>query len=74
MPAADQWQVLEKLVKENQVNIMLWEGPPMIEITNRLNKMNLQTVIFDPCANKSGSGDFITVMQANLDQLERAYL
>ncbi len=74
MPSADQWQVLEKLANDNQNSIMIWEGPPMNDITTRLSEMNLQTVIFEPCGNKPGSGDFISVMQANINLLERAFL
>ncbi len=70
MPTEDQWQELKKLVKDKHISFMIWEGPPMIEITTRLNELKLKIVIFDPCGNKPNIGDFMSVMANNLRQLE----
>jgi zinc transport system substrate-binding protein len=52
---------------------MLWEKPPLPEIAQQLDSMGIAIVVFDPCANRPASGDFLSVMQANIANLRQAY-
>ena len=52
---------------------MIWEGEPTKENVEKLAALGLQSVVFDPCGNVPESGDFMTVMQANVTALEKAF-
>ena len=51
---------------------MLWEDVPMVEIRERFLQINLRIAVFNPCANRPNSGDFVQIMNENLNQLEKA--
>ncbi len=52
---------------------MLWEGEPAAESVAKIAAVGLKSVTFDPCGNVPDSGDFITVMKANVEALEKAF-
>lgn len=52
---------------------MIWEGEPAKESVEKLDLIGIRSVVFDPCANVPDSGDFMTVMQANVKALETAF-
>jgi len=65
-----QWHELNKLLETKPSNAILWEIHPPEEIRRKLqNDFDLQSVVFNPCVQKPDSGDFITVMNQNLDNL-----
>jgi zinc transport system substrate-binding protein len=35
--------------------------------------VGIQSLVFDPCGNTPESGDFMTVMNANVEALEKAF-
>jgi zinc transport system substrate-binding protein len=35
--------------------------------------MGIESVVFDPCANRPEDGDFLTVMKRNMEELKTAY-
>jgi zinc transport system substrate-binding protein len=51
---------------------MLWEGQPLPEVENQLASLGIVAVVFNPCANKPDSGDFLSVMKQNLINLKAA--
>jgi len=73
VPTVSQWGDLNHILEEHQAVNMLWEGEPLPESVLRLKDKGIDSVIFNPSANRPDSGDFITVMQANIDGLELAY-
>ncbi len=52
---------------------MIWEGEPSKENVDKLASLGLQSVVFDPCGNVPASGDFMTVMKANVEAMEKAF-
>lgn len=70
MPDDAMWQELEQLQASHPSSILLWEGEPLPEIKARLRTMGIQSVVFDPCGNRPQKGDFLSVMQANVANLE----
>jgi zinc transport system substrate-binding protein len=54
--------------------LMLWESEPLPETVARLEAMGIRSVVFDPCATRPGSGDYLSVMQSNLQRLKSAVL
>jgi zinc transport system substrate-binding protein len=52
---------------------MIWEGEPTPEIVARLEELGVESVVFEPCGNTPDSGDYLSVMQANVRNLEQAF-
>ena len=69
MPSDPQWVAFAKLLREKPGEVMLWEDEPLPEVRDRLQDMGVAVVVFHPCANRPTDGDFLTVMDENLDRL-----
>jgi zinc transport system substrate-binding protein len=52
---------------------MIWEGEPAAESVRRLEDMGVHSLVFEPCMNKPETGDFMSVMRANIKALGVAY-
>lgn len=52
---------------------MIWEGEPAKESVEKLDLIGIKSIVFDPCGNVPDSGDFMTVMQANVKAMETAF-
>jgi len=66
VPTAEQMKDLKTLRKEHPAKWMIWEGTPVPGAVDKLAAMGIGSVVFDPCGNVPESGDFMTVMQANI--------
>jgi len=73
VPTPQQWRELEGMLAEHPAHQMLWEAQPAQETANRLRALGVESVVFDPCANRPARGDFLTVMSENAKSLEQAY-
>jgi zinc transport system substrate-binding protein len=73
VPSLAQWNELKQILAEHRAAYMLWEGKPVPESRDQLKAQGLASIIFDPCGNRPEYGDFMTVMQANIEQLKLAY-
>ncbi|NOX85872.1 MAG: zinc ABC transporter substrate-binding protein [Chlorobi bacterium] len=70
VPTDEQWRFLEKSLENKPANAMLWESPPPEDIRRKLeNDFGIIPVIFNPCTQKPDTGDFISVMKQNVDNL-----
>ena len=49
----------------------IWEAEPVPEAVQRVSELGLESVVFDPCANRPSTGDWLTAMQGNLEQLKK---
>lgn len=72
-PSEAQWDELASLAETNSAKWMLWEGEPLPESVARLEQLGIGSLVFDPCGNTPEAGDYLSVMQANLAQLQRAF-
>jgi hypothetical protein len=51
---------------------MLWEAGPLEQTTLKLQDLGISVVVFAPCMNVPEKGDFLTVMQQNVENLKTA--
>lgn len=73
VPTPQQWREFEGLLKDHPAHWMLWEAPPAAETASRLRALGVESLVFDPCANRPETGDFLSVMGANAKRLDAAY-
>jgi zinc transport system substrate-binding protein len=73
LPDAGQWLAFERLLKDHPAGWMLWEGDPLQESIDRLQQHGVQSIVFDPCGNAPGEGDFLEIMSTNLRRLDRVF-
>lgn len=67
------WKELSELLRSHPAKWMIWEGTPLPETKERLTKMGITSVVFDPCAGKPEQGDFISVMKQSIAGLAKVY-
>ena len=73
MPDQAQWQALQRRLETYRAGWMIWEGRPDDQSVKRLQGMGVNSLVFDPCANTPDQGDFISVMNNNIIELEKAF-
>jgi zinc transport system substrate-binding protein len=73
MPSDQQWLQLRLAQERFPAVWMLWEKQPIAEIAQQLDSTGISVAVFDPCANRPASGDFLSVMQDNIANLKRAF-
>jgi len=64
---------LKSILSAHRARWMIWEGEPAKESIEKVSAIGLQSVVFDPCGNVPDSGDFMTVMKANVEAMEKAF-
>jgi zinc transport system substrate-binding protein len=69
-PDPSQWQLFSRLRQAHSSNVMLWEAKPLAKTQEQLSAQNVSVVVFDPCANRPTTGDFLSVMQQNIKNLD----
>ena len=70
-PSLEMWAELEALRRTQPANWMIWEGPPLAQTAERLEAMGVRGIVFDPLGNRPDSGDFMTAMEANIQNLRK---
>ncbi len=73
MPDDGQWRMLEKRLKEFPAQWLLWEAEPMAQSAHRLAEIGVRSIVFNPCANVPAQGDWLSVMQQNIENLQAAF-
>jgi zinc transport system substrate-binding protein len=68
-PSDEQWRGLETIVDRSRKNLMLWEGHPNKKTENKLHELNIDILVFDPCANMPAEGNLFDVMGDNLKRI-----
>lgn len=69
-PDDKDWRELRDLAASNRARWMLWEAEPLNPTAQRLAALGVGVIVFDPCAASPPAGDFLTVMQDNLERVE----
>ncbi len=72
-PTVSRWNDLKHILEGHQGMYMLWKSEPLLESVSDLRKKGIESVVFSPSANRPDSGDFLTVMRANIGALALAY-
>jgi zinc transport system substrate-binding protein len=52
---------------------MIWEGEPLAAAVQALEGAGVGSLVFAPCGNRPAEGDYLSVMEANVAALERAF-
>lgn len=66
----DMWHDLEHEIDHHPAQWMIWEKEPLASSKERLSKAGIQSIVFKTISNSPAEGDFISVMNDNIDQLE----
>jgi len=72
-PDDRQWAELNSILKSQPAEWMIWEGQPGPIPVNKLKAIGIESLVFDPCANAPGQGDFLFVMRRNVGNLKPAF-
>jgi zinc transport system substrate-binding protein len=70
-PGEEQWVLLGELAARLGMNKMLWESQPLPATESRLQEMGIRSIVYDPGANVPDTGDWLMVMQSNLENLKK---
>jgi zinc transport system substrate-binding protein len=73
VPDEKAMEVLKALLSKHPAKWMIWEGEPARESVAKLEAIGVKSLVFDPCGNVPDSGDFLSVMTANVEALEKAF-
>ncbi len=73
VPSEAQWTGLERTLKEHPASWMIWEREPHPQSVKRLYDMGVESIVFNPAANRSEAGDFLSVMRQNVKHLQRVF-
>ena len=70
-PNPEKWLELAKILKEHPASLMIWEDEPLPVVTQKLQEMEIKSVVFNPCGNVPDKGDYLSVMNSNIDNLRK---
>jgi zinc transport system substrate-binding protein len=73
MPEDPQWQELSTILQAHAAAWMVWEGAPLPASVERLQALGVESLVFDPCGNTPAEGDFLSVMQQNVERFRQAF-
>jgi len=73
LPEDEQWNTLQAVLAKHPAKWMIWEGEPMPASVEKLQTLGVQSLVFDPCGNTPEQGDFLSVMQQNVVNLQQAF-
>lgn len=73
VPDTVQWKILKNSLLTHPANWMIWEAEPNSETVAQLKGLSINSLVYNPLANRPDSGDFISVMQVNLRNLRKAF-
>jgi zinc transport system substrate-binding protein len=73
VPSEAQWTGLERILKEHPARWMIWESEPHLQSVKRLRGMGVESIVFNPVANRPEAGDFLSVMRQNVKHLQRVF-
>ncbi len=72
-PPEKNWKELEELQQEFSAATIIWEDKPLPKIADRLKKMGIDSVTFNPCSNRTDEGDFMYTMKKNIQRLRSIF-
>jgi len=73
MPGNERWRELSAVLVTHAAAWMIWEDEPLPNISDRLKRMGIESIVFRPCGNRPANGNFARVMLENVVALEQAF-
>ena len=70
IPNTEQWEELAKILEKHPAKWMIWEASPQAEVVEKLKGLGVGCTVFKPCGNVPEQGDYLSVMQANFENLK----
>jgi zinc transport system substrate-binding protein len=70
-PGERGWRELDGALAERPARWMLWEAQPIESTRSGLEARGVKSIVFEVAANRPSSGDYLSVMRANLQALQR---
>ena len=64
---------LQVLLQTHPAQWMIWEANPNPETVTQLKTMGISSLVFAPVANQPDTGDFLSIMQQNIENLQLAF-
>ena len=61
---------LKGKLKDHPAKWMIWEGDPAPESVEKIKALGLGSVVVDPCGNRPDSGDWLSVMKRDAENLK----
>lgn len=71
-PGVKQWLDFRNLLHEHPAKLMLWEGPPLPTVVERLKLQGVRSIVFETAGNLPVTGDYFAAMNVNLIRLSTA--
>lgn len=68
----DDWKEIDAWLSHHRAKWMLWEAPPLADTEAALVARGVTPLVFEPAAQRPAEGDFMTVMNRNIDRVECA--
>lgn len=72
-PDLSLWEHLEEILEGYPAKWMVWEGEPLTQTMDKLKEYGIGCIVFHPCGNTPEKGDYISVMQQNIYNLQVAF-
>ena len=72
-PSPREWLALKALLQKHRARWMMWEGQPVARSVEALKAMDVESIVFEPAGNVPAAGDFLSVMQQNIENLKPAF-
>lgn len=73
IPDEVQWAELQAVLETHPAKWMIWEAEPSARSVERLSDLGINSLVFNPSANVSDSGDWLSVMRQNVKNLAAAF-
>jgi zinc transport system substrate-binding protein len=73
IPTDAQWTELRNLLQDHPATWMVWEGESLQASVDELSTRGVNSLVFDPCGNVPEEGDFLSVMNQNVENLKAAF-
>lgn len=73
VPTEIQWTEFDKILKTHPTQWMIWEGEPNPETVAKLKEKGIKSLVFSPVGNQPKTGDFMSIMKQNIENLKLAY-
>lgn len=74
VPDKKQWHDFRHEQDHHPFAHMIWESEPLAETTDQLSSRGVEIIVFDPCTTAPDTGDFLTVMESNIQNLQNTIL
>jgi zinc transport system substrate-binding protein len=72
-PSPEQWQALEKRLADYPAKVMIWEDESLTSTIEQLSSLGIESIVFKPSANRPKQSDFLSVMQQNIQNLQKTF-